>query len=174
MDKWKPPTKEEREANNRALLLKIRKDWEKSCKHNDLDVPSWDADKLLSEAREALEGGEAKSIAQAAEHIRLRIAYQLLQNAIEANIPDMQSANSDAESGMRIQESDVRGREVTLCFFSGTKGERVFMSPEGLKLPSVEDPKHYTSKTNRYIREAMKQVFPGTQNEDGQGFAVRL
>lgn len=172
MDQWKPPSKEDRERQNREYLAEIQRRWDSVTQRLGLRVDEWQSDELLRQAAEAFGNGDAKAQAEAAERIRIRIAYALLQKATAENNPNLQSSTAYPKGGMDITEEDVSGGRTKLCFFSGTSGERIMVSSEGLRLPWVRDEKHYTRTTNMLLRDAMKEVFPDAKGEDEQELTV--
>jgi hypothetical protein len=172
MDKWKPPTREDREQGNREYLKTIKQRWDRICERLGLNIEEWRSEELLRQAGEAFLHGDAKAQAEAAERIRIRIGYHLLTAAIRENNPGLQSSSAYPKGGMDITERDMSGGRAKLCFFSGTSGERVMISQEGLRLPWVYDEKHYTRTTNMLLREAMKELFSNAQGEDGHELTV--
>jgi hypothetical protein len=114
------------------------------------------------------------SQAAAVEQIRIQIAHSLMQKAIAANNPDLQSASAVPSIDAQVTEEDIDRGKTKLHFFSGTSGERVLVSADGLRLPWVHDEKHYTRKTNLLLREVMKELFPTAEGEEGHDLMVQF
>ena len=171
---WQPPTKEDRKNQDRKTLENLKKRWKESCEHLNFHIEDWNAKELLNGAAEALAGDDANKQAEALEKIRVFIAHHLLQKAIVANDPNLQSSTSEPGGGLRVSPGDIKRGEAILYFFSGTSGERILVSPKGLKLPWVVDEKHYTRRTNMLLREALKELFPNAQDNSEEQLFISL
>lgn len=172
MEGWKDRPPIDYAAQRRETLELLSKRWDRGVKRLGLRMDELSPDTLLAEASHAFRSGDVEAQAKALERIRLCIGWHLFQKAVEANNPSLQSNNAYPDGGMSIGAGDIQYGKSKLNYFSGTSGERILVSREGLRLPWVHDEKHYTRANNLLLRSALKDLFPSAQGEDGHELLV--
>lgn len=172
MEGWKDRPPVDYAAQRRETLELLRKRWDQGTKRLGLRMDELSPDTLLAEASDAFRVGDVEAQAKALERIRLSIGWHLFQKAVEANNPSLQSNNAYPDGGMGIDAGDIQYGKAKLNYFSGTSGERILVSRDGMRLPWVHDEKHHTHTNNLLLRDALKALFPSAQGEDGHELLV--